>query len=175
MRSVFREKCILSIILSAFIGMSACVQKTDADLIKELVDDMGKLIEKKDLPGLLNLLAEDYSDFTGRTKGQTEDMVKSYFNQFRGIVIHILHTRIDKIETQQASIQSDVALSSGAARAFRKFIRISTDNYRLRIKLIKKEDRWLIRYAEWTYIGLDELFPESLSILKKIFSDESPE
>jgi ketosteroid isomerase-like protein len=175
MRNAFREKCILSIILSALIGMSACVQKTDADLIMELVDDVGKLIEKKDLPGILNLLADDYSDFTGRTKGQTEDMVQSYFNQFRGIVIHILHTRIDEIEAQQASIQSDVALSSGAARAFRKLIRVSTDNYRLRIKLIKKEDRWLIRYAEWTYIGLDELFPESLSILKKIFSDEKPE
>jgi ketosteroid isomerase-like protein len=152
--------------------MIGCGQKTDEDLIRELMEDVGKCIEKKDLMGLLAFLSDDFSDFRGRNRSQTEDTVQSYFNQFRGIVIHILHTRIDEVKAQEASIQSDIALSSGAARVLRKLVRVSTDIYRFKIKLIKKEDRWLIRYAEWTYIGLDELFPESLSILKKLFSDE---
>jgi len=172
MRETFKKKHIVSLILLPLVLMIACGQKTDEDLIRELMKEVGKHVEKKDLRGLLDLLEEDYADFNGRDKSQTEGMVQSYFNQFRGIVMHILHTRIDEIEAQEASIQCDVALSSGAARTFRKLIRVSTDNYRFKIKLIKKEARWLIRYAEWTYIGLDELFPESLSTLKKIFSDE---
>ena len=169
---MFKKKHIVSLILLPLVLMTACAQKTDEDLIRELMKEVGEHVEKKDLRGLLDLLEEDYSDFHGRNKSQTEAMVQSYFNQFRGIVIYILHTRIDEIKAQEAAIQSDVALSSGAARAFRKLIRVSTDNYRFKIKLIKKEGCWLIRYAEWAYIGLDELFPESLSILKKIFSDE---
>ncbi len=172
MREVLKKKLIVLFILAPFLLMTACSQKTDEDRIRELMKEVGEHVENKDLKGLLDLLDDDYSDFHGRNKGQTEGMVQTYFNQFRGIVLHILHTRIDEIESQEASIQCDVALSSGAARTFRKLIRASTDNYRFRIKLTKKEDRWLIRYAEWTYIGLDELFPESLSILKKIFSGE---
>ncbi len=167
-----KKKHVVLLIMTPFFLMTACGQKTDEDLIRELMKEVGHHLEKKDLRGLLNLLEDDYSDFHGRNKSQTEGMVQSYFSQFRGIVIHILHTRVEEIEAQEASIQCDVALSSGAARAFRKLIRVSTDNYRFKIKLIKKEGRWSIRYAEWAYIGLDELFPESLSILKKIFSDE---
>jgi len=172
MQKAFRKKNISFLILSVLVCMISCGQKTDEDLIRELMEDVGKSVEKKDLSSLLAFLSNDFSDFRGRNKDQTEDMVQSYFNQFRGIVIHILHTRIDEIKALEASIQSDIALSSGAARALRKLVRVSTDNYRFKIKLIKKEDRWFIRYAEWTYIGLDELFPESLSILKKLFSDE---
>jgi ketosteroid isomerase-like protein len=172
MQKAFRKRHIFLLILSVLICMIGCGQKTDEDLIRELMEDVGKCIEKKDLMGLLAFLSDDFSDFRGRNRSQTEDTVQSYFNQFRGIVIHILHTRIDEVKAQEASIQSDIALSSGAARVLRKLVRVSTDIYRFKIKLIKKEDRWLIRYAEWTYIGLDELFPESLSILKKLFSDE---
>ncbi len=172
MQKAFRKRHIFPLLLPVLICMIGCGQKTDEDLIRELMEDVGKCVEKKDLMGLLAFLSDDFSDFRGRNKSQTEDMVQSYFNQFRGIVIHILHTRIDEVKAQEASIQSDIALSSGAARVLRKLVRVSTDIYRFKIKLIKKEDRWLIRYTEWTYIRLDELFPESLSILKKLFSDE---
>lgn len=172
MREAFKKKQFVLLILAPFLLMTGCGQKTDEDLIRELMKEVGEHVEKKDLRGLLDLLEDDYSDFHGRNKSQTEGMVQTYFSQFRGIVLHILHTRIDELKAQEASIQCDVALSSGAARTFRKLIRVSTDNYRFRIKLTKKEDRWLIRYAEWSTIGFDELFPESLSILKKIFSDE---
>lgn len=172
MQETFDKKHTILLILAPFIFLTVCGQRTDEDLIRELMKDVGEQVEKKDLSGLLDFLDDDYSDFNGRNKSQTEGMAQTYFNQFRGIVLHILHTRIDEIGSQEASIQCDVALSSGAARTFRKLIRVSTDNYRFSIKLIKKEDRWLIRYAEWRYIGFDELFPESLSILKKILSGE---
>jgi hypothetical protein len=158
--------------LTLFVFILTCSgPKTDKELIQEQMDEVGQFIEKKDLDSLMSFLADDYTDHRGRDRVQTRDMVQSYFSQFRGIVVHILSTRIDDITPPEASIQTDVALSSGGARVLRKMIRVSTENYRFKIKLIKQEGRWLIRYAEWTPIGFEELFPESLSILKKLFSD----
>jgi hypothetical protein len=96
-------------------------------------------------------------------------MVKDYFDHYKGIVIHMLSTRIDQLEPSAASIQTEVALSSGAAQVFRQLVWFSTDNYRFNLKLIKIQSLWKIHYAEWKYISLDEFYPESPTILKKIF------
>jgi len=168
----FPEKlCILAIALS-IISLVCTGPKTDEDQIRELMEEAGLHIEKKDLKSLMDLLAVDYTDFRGRDKIQTQDMVRTYFSEFRGIVVHVLGTRIDELDHGDATIQTDAALSSGAAKALRKLVPISTDNYRFEIELIKKQDRWLIRYAEWKPIGIEDLFPESLAILKKLFSDK---
>lgn len=151
--------------------LTACGPKTGEDQIRGLMDEAGRYIEKKDISGLMDMLADDYSDFRNRDKDRTRDMVQSYFDQFRGIVVHLLHTKIDKIDLPEAAIQTDAALSSGAAKALRRLVPVSTDNYRFKITLIKKQGRWLITYAEWTPIGIEELFPESLTILKKLFPD----
>lgn len=149
--------------------MSCSGPKTDEELIQKRIDEAGRFIEKKDLESLMGFLAEDYYDHRGRDRNQTRDMIQSTFDQFRGIVVHILSTHIEEIAPPEAAIQTDVAISSGGAKALRKLIGLSIDNYRFQIKLTKKEGCWLIRYAEWKPIGIDELFPESLSILKKLF------
>jgi hypothetical protein len=158
--------------LALLVFVTSCSgPKTDEELIQERVEEVGRCVEKKDLESLMGFLAQDYSDHKGRDRIQTRDMVLSYFDQFRGIVVHILSTRIDEITSPEASLQIDAAISSGRARALRKLIGVSIDNYRFKIKLIKQDNRWLIGHAEWKPIGIDELFPESLSILKKLFPD----
>jgi hypothetical protein len=147
----------------------SCGGKSDEDLIMELMGKIGSLAEKKDVNGVMSYLTEDYGDFEGRDLIQTEDMIRGYFKQFKGIAVNVLSTRIDEIRTPEATIETDVALSSGAAKVFRKLIRLSTDNYRLKIKLKKVNNVWRIHYAEWRYISYEELFPESISIFKKIF------
>jgi len=104
----------------------------------------------------------------------SEDQIKKlikdqYFSQYKGIVINFLSTRVKMIEPSKAEVQTEIALSSGVAKISRKLVKISTDNYRLRMKLIKKDNNWLIQYAEWKYVSLDQMFPESLKILEKIF------
>ena len=148
----------------------SCKEKTDRDLILDLVDDVSKFAEKKDLAGIMTTFAEDYSDFEGRGKKETEYMINNYFKRYKGIVIHLLSTRIDEINTPEASIQTEAALSSGAAKVFRKFVKFSTENYRLNIKLIKTNDTWKVKHATWRYVSLEDLYPESLSIFNKIFN-----
>lgn len=135
----------------------------------ELIGKIGDFAENKDVGGVMSCLAEDYRDFEGRDLKETEEMVRGYFHQFKGIAVNVLSTRIDEIRTPEAAIQTEVALSSGAAKVFRKLVRLSTDNYRLKLKLQKSKGIWRIQHAEWRYISFDELFPESLSIFRKIF------
>jgi len=151
--------------------MTFCQEKTGEELILEMMDDVGKYAEKKDMSSIMIHFADDYHDFEGRGKKETQDMINEYYERYRGIAINMLSTHIEEISSLEASIQTEVAFSSGAAKVFRKLIRYSTENYRLNIKLIKRNDRWQIQYAEWRYVTLNELFPESLSILKKIFPD----
>jgi len=171
MKNRLKGCLIISIIVFLAFFLTSCQQKTDEQLILEMMDDVGKCAEKKDMPCIMMNLADDYHDFEGRGKTETQEMINEYYERYRGIAINVLSSRIDEIQPKEASIQTEVAFSSGAAKVFRKLIRYSTENYRLTIRLIKRNDRWQIQYAEWRYIALDELFPESLSILKKIFPD----
>jgi hypothetical protein len=150
----------------------SCGIKTDEDRIRDLMKEAGQLIEQKDISGLMGLLSEDYADHRGRDKNQTKDMIETYFSEFRGIVVYVLATHIDDITFDEAFIRTDAALSSGAARALRKLVPVSTDNYRFELTLIKNKDQWLITYAEWKHIGIEELFPESSSILQKLFPNK---
>ena len=162
---------VLLFLLTFF--LVSCVGKTDEDLILELMDRIGSYAEKKDIESIMVNLAYDYSDFEGRDKRKAKEMIEEYFRQYRGIVIHVLSTRINEINTPEAAVETEVALSSGAARVFRKLVRFSTENYRLRIKLIKRNERWQVRFAEWRYVTFGELFPESLTIFNKIFKIDS--
>ena len=148
---------------------TSCVKKTEEDLILEFMERIGKYAEKKDIDSLMMDLASDYSDFEGRDKWEAKELIDGYFQQYRGIVVHMLSTRVEEINPPEAFVQSEVALSSGAAKVFRKLVRFSTENYRLSIKLVKRDEKWQIYHAEWRYVTLDELYPESLTLFNKIF------
>lgn len=158
---------IISVLYLAF--FASCIQKTEEDLILEFMDEISRYAEKKDLDSIMMNLAYDYSDFEGRDKQKSKEMIDGYFRQYRGIVIHVLSTKVEEINMPEASIVSEVALSSGAAKVFRKLVKFSTENYRLNTRLIKRNEKWQIQHAEWRYVTFDELFPESLTIFNKIF------
>ncbi len=170
MKNNFLSRFIVIVYILLFALLcTSCVKKTEEDLILEFMERIGKYAEKKDIDSLMMNLANDYSDFEGRDKWEAKELVEGYFQQFRGIVIHMLSTRVDEINPPEAFVQSEVALSSGAAKVFRKLVRFSTENYRLNIKLVKRDEKWQIHHAEWRYITLDELYPESLTLFNKIF------
>ena len=172
MKNHFQKAFISLFIISLTFFFISCAANTDEELIFGLMGDIDEYTEKKDIESIMMLLADNYTDFQRRDKSQTKDMIQQYFDQYRGIVIHVLSTQIDEINPPEASIRTDIAMSSGAAKVLRKVVRFSTDNYRLKLRLIKRDESWQIKYAEWRYVSLDELFPESLSILQKIFSTD---
>jgi hypothetical protein len=157
-------------VLLVCLGLSFCRKKTEEDLILETVDRIIRLAEKKDIGAVMTYFAADFSDFEGRDREGLRSLFSEYVSGRAGIVVHRLSSRVNSLESDRASLQTEVALSSGRAAAVRRLIRVSPDNYRITVELAKAGDRWLIRFAEWSYVNLDELFPEWLAIFNKIFS-----
>jgi hypothetical protein len=62
-------------------------------------------------------------------------------------------------------------LSSGGAEVLRKVIRFAGDFYRFKLELLKTPEGWHISRAKWEYLAMNDLFPESLPVLKKIIPD----
>jgi len=149
--------------------LMSCGKKSEQDVILDLMAEVRKLVDKKDSSGLMTHFAEDYIDFERRDKGQTETMIRQYFQDFSGIVTHVLSTRIDEITSQEASIQTDVIVSSGGAKLFRKWVKYAGDCYRIRARLVKERDLWKLHFAEWQYVPIEQLLPESTKLLQKIF------
>jgi hypothetical protein len=150
-------------------GWPSCHKRTEEDTILELVDTLGRLAEKKDLEAIMGHFAEDFQDFEGRDKSGIRALLSGYFSGRSGIVVHRLASQINDVTETEASLDTEVALSSGGAEVLRRLVRISPDIYRLRIGLLKDAGAWRIRYAEWSGVSLTELLPESLSILKRAF------
>jgi len=157
---------VLVILVSLF--PAACRRKTESEAIAGMLAAMAVQAEKRDAAGLVAHLAGDYLDFEKRDRAQTATIIEEYFSRYRGIVIHVLSSRIVLEGARSASLETEVSLSSGAAQAFRKLVRFSGENYRFRCRL-RKDDRWLITDAGWDYVPVDGLFPESLKILRELF------
>ncbi|MBN2246230.1 MAG: hypothetical protein JW755_10335 [Candidatus Aminicenantes bacterium] len=160
---------LLTVVVLLGLIIVNCSPRSDKDLFSGLMEEMVELAEKKDMTGLMLYFDEDYSDFQGRRKKETREFLLSYLTNYSNPVIHVLGTKVDNLTPGEADIQTEVAISSGAAKLIRKLIKAALDNYRLKIRFVKNDGSWKVSYAEWRYVSLDELYPESYALLKKIF------
>jgi hypothetical protein len=158
-----------------FLAAAACRPKSETERILEAVDDLARLAEKKDIEAFMASVEEEYSDFEGRDKAGLKNLLGGYFAGRTGIVVHRLGGRVAFPEPGRAALQADVALSSGAAEALRRLVRLAPDLYRLQVEFARPADRWLVHHAEWQAIGLAEVFPESLDIFKSLFPNQRTE
>jgi len=157
---------------AAALAMS-CGRPSEEVRIRELVKEAVRRAEKKDIARFEGLFAPGYADFEGRDTAGTVRLVANYLDRYRGVVIRLLATRVGDIDPDGlASVECEVSLSHGAAEVLRKLIRYAGEYYRFRIDLRKDGPAgWRFTYAEWRPIGLTEVFPESLAILKELFPD----
>jgi len=147
----------------------ACSGKSEEDLLVETVNKIGDYAENRNLDGILSHLSEAYSDEEGRTYADIEELLNTYLGRFRGIAVNLLATKVISLNTPDAEIETEVSLSSGAAKLFRKAVRYSGEFYRFNMKLYKTGEDWKCTAVSWKNITLDELFPESFKVLKTLF------
>ncbi|HMA54168.1 MAG TPA: hypothetical protein VKT17_06875 [Acidobacteriota bacterium] len=160
-----------SVLAAVVLWAPACGKPSDESAIRARLRESVARAEKKDVRGLMEFFAPDYTDFEGRDRTGTLRLITEYLDQYRGVVIHLLGARVGDVGPDgRASVECEVSLSHGAAEVLRKLIRYTGEYYRFRIELRRSgRAEWLFTYAEWRSIGLAELFPESLDILKKLF------
>jgi hypothetical protein len=152
--------------------LASCRPPSEEAQIKAFLKETVALAEKKDLAGVMARLSEDYTDFEGRNKASTEDLIRDYFRH-SGIVIHLLAAQVGALEPDgTASVRAEAMLSAGAAEVFRKLIRYAGECYRFDLRLKKPlGGGWRVVSAGWEAVPLTELLPESLAVLKKLFPD----
>lgn len=143
--------------------------KSEADRIEEMFAEIARQVEEENTANLVHYLSEDFSDFEDRTREDISDLVEQYFQRHQNIVFHLLSTKVIFIRGLEAEVEAEISLSSGAAKMFRRLIKFSGQLYRFNLELVKIQDDWKIAYAEWRYITIEQLFPESFKVLKKIF------
>lgn len=152
---------------------SFCGRPSEAARVRELLERSAARAERRDVGGLMDLFAPDYKDFEGRDKAGTVRLVTDHLARYRGVVVHVLGVEVGTIGPDgRTEVTCDVALSHGAAEILRKLIRIGSEYYRFRLELRRDPaGEWRFTYAEWEPIDLADLFPESLTILKKLFPE----
>jgi hypothetical protein len=144
--------------------------------VRRLMERISKIAEKRDAPGLVALLAEDYADLEGRDRAATEELVSGHFRRRFGIVIHLLHSDISVQDADgTAGVEADVALSSGGAELLRRAVRFAGELYRFKLSLRKTPEGWRVTRAKWEPTGPDGLFPESLPALRDLYPGERQE
>jgi hypothetical protein len=162
---------LIFFILASLVLCHCSKEKTDRDLILEMVGSVQDFVENKYLTAIMDLLTDDFEDMENRDRDDIEKLLGEYFERYQGIVVHVLGSKILRLEGGEAEMETEVSLSSGAAKIFRKLVRYSGQTYRFTLSLVKTESGWRVTYAQWRYITLDELFPESFELLKEIFPD----
>ena len=166
----YNLKGIGIIVILLTISTSFChKEKEDKDFILDLIDSTAKYAEKKETSKIVDLMSDDFYTMKDQKKGDIKELLIGYFKKYRGVVINILSTNIIYIKSNKAEIESDVSLSKGMSKALRKIVQYYGDTYRFKIILEKDLNEWKYIYAEWKYISITDLFPESFKMLKKIF------
>ncbi|MCP5051965.1 MAG: hypothetical protein GY940_32655 [bacterium] len=133
------------------------------------MDKIADYAEDGDVDSVLGYLTADYSDADERSPGEIGELLMTYFEKYRGIAVNLLGTRVHSLEVPNAQIETEISLSSGAAKMFRKLVRFSGYYYRFKLDLVKEGKKWKIKSASWYSLTSHELFPESAKILKKLF------
>jgi hypothetical protein len=167
----FRYTAVAAAFGAALLSVLACGRPSDEAVIRELLEKSVGRAEKKDPGGLMEFFADDYVDFQGRDRAGTFRLITDYLDRYHGVVIHLLGVRVGAVGPDgRASVDCEISLSHGAAEVLRRLIRYTGEYYRFRFDLRKTGPaEWRFTFAEWQSIGLAELFPESLDVLKKLF------
>ncbi|MBC7364875.1 MAG: hypothetical protein H5U07_10130 [Candidatus Aminicenantes bacterium] len=160
-----------SVLLLWLVFSLACCQKNnESGLIRENLLSVVTAAEKKDMDGVLRILAEDYRDFENRDVKATTELLEFYFRHYYGIVIHLLEMET-LINQDTAEVRAEVLFSSGPLETLRKNLGLVGSFFRFKFKMSKGVNGWKIKYAEWWEVEENSLLPGSKTILKKLFPD----
>ena len=161
------------ILAAAGLFPARCGRPSEEVRIRDFLKKAVVLAGNREIAALMEHFSPEYSDFEGRDKASTERLIADYLGEFRGIVIHLLSSRVDVSGPDgRAAVECEMSFSHGAAEVLRKLFSYSGEYYRFRFDLEKSGNgEWRFAHAEWRSVSLADLFPESLQILKKLFPD----
>lgn len=128
-----------------------CDDKTGSpeDEIRQFIQQGVEAAEARKAGDLKTMLNEDYRDQQGNDKARITSLMRALF--FRHKNIH-LFTKIDEIHfptSENASVSLFVAMTGSVVTDVSMLSGLRAQIYRFELELIKNDDQWLLRNANW--------------------------
>ena len=155
------------LILILFFSLNSCKRDNTKKEIKRVIDKAVNLIQERKKDELLDLIDEEYRDPMGRDKEAIKEIMEKPSDRYRGIIIKVLGIHFTSIEKTETRVAMDIAITNAVAQSFKKLRERFDEFYRIRLVFIKRGKNWKVKSADWGYILKEDLFKESLEILRK--------
>jgi len=160
----------IPLLLILFLSIS-CGSGDERSEIEVAIYDAVEAAKENDVDGFMGFIDFEYMDREERTKKDIRKKVEGYLNRFRVIAVNILNIRTVKKDNDNADVVAEVNFSHGLGKMLSKVIRSYGESYRFRMDMIKRARGWVVTRAEWEWMSLEDLYPESIKVLRELFPD----
>ena len=158
---------IISVLFFSLFQANSCKKDTKKDRIKKIIHNAVDFLKDGDKKKLLNLVDEDYKDPMGRDKEKVEYLINQHFERLRRVRFKVLGIRFTSVENTEIRVAMDVATSNTVLESFKKLAEKYKEFYRVLLVFGKRGEEWKVISADWRYILREDLFKESLEVIKK--------
>ena len=159
---------LFSIVLAISTGCGSGEKRSDIDkAIYEAVD----AVVDNDVEKFMKFIDINYLDSEERTKQDIREKVETYLNRFRVIAINILNIKSVKKDNENADDFAEINFSHGFGKMLSKVIRSTGESYRFTLNMKRNDYGWVVINAEWNWMSIEELYPESIKVLRELFPD----
>jgi len=147
----------------------SCSTSSGRSEIEETIYSAVSAAEERDVGKFMKIISIEYLDDEERTKADIGKKIETYLNRFRGISVNILNIRTVNESMNSAEVITEISFSRGLGKIFSKIVNSYGEVYRFNISMSHRSKNWVVKSAEWNWMSIDELFPESIKVLRELF------
>lgn len=157
--------CLKTVLLATFtfslLILSGCSSNNRTDeAIKHFISEAENSVEKGDVRNLRNLIAEGYSDASGRTRKELLNYLTYQVLRKRSIHLYISISSITFPNEKTAHVELIAAMTGAPAESKNTILDLQADIYAIHCSLELIDDSWKLSSASWQPAMIDDLFPQ---------------
>lgn len=132
---------------------AGCHKETEQDKVREVLTDIHKSVEKKDIGNVVSHLSKAYNDPQGFDYNAVKGLLLGYFYQHPKISVYITNLEIS-LENMASKATFQAVLTGGnQAGSSAGLIPESLGMYSFEILLNKEQKEWKVATAKWERVG----------------------
>ena len=147
---------LLSICMVFLSSLSCQRDRSDEDLIREMIDEAAGAAVEKDIKGVIENVSDSYKDEYGNDRDALKGLLFVYFRQYERINVYVRDAEIS-VEGNRAEANVKVVFTGGEnLEDIGDMVPSSGGGYLLEMKLEKESGDWMVTRSRWTDIGFME-------------------
>lgn len=151
-----RPVVTLLLLFTMTIATLSCHKETEQDKVKQVITDIQKAAEEKNVKKIINNLSKTYMDPQGFNYGTIKGLLLGYFFQHPKISAYITDLDIS-VYNVSAKVVFQVVLTGGnKTGSAADLIPESLGMYAFEVSLKKEPDGWKVTSAKWERLGNGE-------------------